>query len=40
LQTLVQEDLKGQFLLERGEGVRAGITFPVIRLQEDRNGSD
>jgi two-component sensor histidine kinase len=39
VQTLVQDDLKGRFLLESGEGVRAGITFPVIQLQEAENGS-
>jgi len=39
VQTLVQDDLKGRFLLESGEGVHAGITFPVIQLQEAENGS-
>ena len=28
VRTLVREDLKGQFALENGEGVRALISFP------------
>lgn len=39
VQTLVQDDLKGRFLLESGEGVHAGITFPVIQLPEAENDS-
>ena len=39
IRTLVQEDLKGQFSLENGQGTRALVSFPRHRV-ETTNGSD
>jgi two-component sensor histidine kinase len=37
VQTLVREDLKGQFMLQNGQGVRAVVSFP--RWQEGDSAS-
>jgi two-component sensor histidine kinase len=38
VQTLVREDLKGQFALENGAGVRALISFPRTRVEAPSEG--